>query len=371
MGTACTFFNFFSRLNPLFYMGFGFPLNFFLKKSSPRLGVSINTSVLVNRKAKKAFCKSNSMLQPYDKDFAKYREGLLTDQEKEAIWNSAESDAMLLEQWEQPEEMMADTPSFDKEAALNQLHSRIATNKLNFRRIVSVAAAVLIPFAIGMLWIFLLDKPEMLQMQTANAEIKEVVLPDGSKVMLNHASEISFPEKFYKTTREVELKGEAYFDVTHNPKQPFVVKMNGVSVQVLGTTFNCSAYENDKQLRISLISGKVEVTAQNEKMLLQPNEQAVWTKSNKQLNKTNIEANDVLAWKKGRLVFRETGLKEMANELSRRFNTKFSIADSLETHRITLTVKDESLEEVLELLKLTAPIDYAIDGKTVRIEKNE
>ena len=120
---------------------------------------------------------------------------------------------------------------------------------------------------------YLYMQPAAIQTISTLAETRTVRLPDGSSVMLNHYSSLSYPEKFQSDKREVELNGEAYFEVSKDPKHPFIVQTETIDVQVLGTHFNVDAYHDNLDVKTTLLSGSVAVSNKSNsvRMILKPN----------------------------------------------------------------------------------------------------
>ena len=133
--------------------------------------------------------------------------------------------------------------------------------------------------------------------ETADAT-REVTLPDGTQITLNKNSQLSYTVDFGKDTRNVTLTGEAFFEVVRDPKKPFIIKANEVTVQVLGTSFNVMAYDSEKQLQVVVATGtvKLSVASINQEIILQAGERGVFARAQKQLSQlTNADIN-FLAW---------------------------------------------------------------------------
>lgn len=198
-------------------------------------------------------------------------------------------------------------------------------------------------------------------------------LPDSTEVWLNSASTIMFPSVFNGTTRTVELNGEAYFKVYKNKRKPFIVKNGDFAVEAVGTAFNLCAYSEDNKFLATLEEGKIKVsdeTAQKS-FLLEPGQQVRFLVSQKRLYKWDVNVSEIVAWKDGRLVFNQTPFSDVVRSLSRWFNADIQLADeSIANYRYTATFTNENLYQVLELLKLTAPIDYSLDKRLITSGNN-
>ncbi|SHM77875.1 FecR family protein [Mucilaginibacter sp. OK098] len=157
----------------------------------------------------------------------------------------------------------------------------------------------------------------------------QIILPDNSKVWLNSASSLKYPEHFEGNTRNVELKGEAYFEVFHNEKMPFHVKCDRQDVEVLGTHFNISAYSDDANIKTTLLEGSVKVSQPDKNItkLLKPGQEAVL--SDIGINVTNVDADDAIAWKDGIFLFNDDHLDEIMKKISRWYNVDVEFKDEV------------------------------------------
>ena len=155
-------------------------------------------------------------------------------------------------------------------------------------------------------------------MTTPRGRQFQLVLPDGSKVWLNAASSIRYPTTFTNKERNVEITGEAYFEVAQNKSIPFIVKMdNETEVEVLGTQFNINSYENEERISTTLLEGSVRIKNREGSIVLSPGQQANVTGSEKikVFNKVNLEK--VMAWKNGVFNFQDASLQEVMRQLER------------------------------------------------------
>ncbi len=190
-----------------------------------------------------------------------------------------------------------------------------------------------------------------------------IILPDGSLVWLNSGSVLSYPTKFSKS-RPVTLTGEAFFEVEKNGK-PFIVSTNYGEVEVKGTSFDVKAFEREN-FQITLVTGSVLIREKDSKneVTLRPGQQV--NLLNKQFKIKNVETDLFTSWKDGKFIFRKEYLPTVMKRLARWYNVKIVLPNDkcLSNIWYSGTLEMESFSEVLELLKITAPIDYTYNEKT-------
>ncbi len=230
----------------------------------------------------------------------------------------------------------------------------------------------------------------------AYGERKNIQLPDGSDVTLNAGSKIEIREGFGVSTRDVYLEGEAFFDVKHNAKLPFIVHTPAMDVKALGTAFNVKAYLNEKITETSLIRGLIEVTLKEENnrtMLLYPNQKIKWehplTKTGNNNSSMVISGDSVngvdslvkklvltdngnikeIAWKQNKLIFDNELFGDIAILLERWYGAKIEFKDdTIRNYRFTGDFEKEDLNTVLDLLKESRNFNYTIEpGETLTI----
>jgi transmembrane sensor len=189
-------------------------------------------------------------------------------------------------------------------------------------------------------------------------------LPDGTTGWLNSNSSVKYRGDF-SSDREITLKGEAYFDVYKDQKQPFIVKTDEISVKVAGTRFNIASYENEKNVEVVLEEGKLIF---NDKELtksytMDPNDLVTYDKTQMDFTTEVVQPQKYLSWTEGKLVFRNDPLDVIARRLERWYNIDIEINGNLtEDLRLRATFIGEGLEEVLGLLKRSLPIDFKIEN---------
>lgn len=250
-----------------------------------------------------------------------------------------------------------------------QLFAR-RNRRLLWMRVASAAAVVLLCMA-GWLaydaW-----RPAPMLMVSTLAETRTVVLPDQTKVTLNRYSTLSYPERFKEKRRKVHLQGEAYFEVAKDAKHPFIVKAEAVRVKVLGTHFNVEAYPGDAEVRTTLLEGSVAVSlkGENQRLVLAPNESAVYNKEKGTLvQEAAPGAKNEILWRKGIILFDQLPLHEIARQLSNAFQTDIRIDDpQLQNYRMTATFDtNEDLTQILDLLKNAGNFNYKKENNTITL----
>ncbi len=188
------------------------------------------------------------------------------------------------------------------------------------------------------------------------------VLPDGSEGWLNGMSSIKYNVSFEKN-REIELKGEAWFNVKHDNGKRFVVKTNNFNVNVLGTKFNVLAYDNDETSEVILEKGKVLVTGEGGSFSknLKPDQQLIYNNVNKNITINRVDAVSYTAWKDGLLIFKDQPMSKLAERLGRNYNADIILhGQELKELVFRAKFKNESLEEILKLISISEPIKYKI-----------
>jgi transmembrane sensor len=255
-----------------------------------------------------------------------------------------------------------------------------------------IAAALCLAFFIALQYYSfnpsIVKRKEILVIQTGRAEKRQLLLPDGSRVILNADTRITFPEKFDGSNREVFLIGEAYFDVKRKVEQPFVIHAGKMNIKVLGTSFNVKSYPGDKLSETTLLKGAVEVTLNDRpdnRIILKPKEKvSVNTtafKDGEKLNDlrpeytvshiTSISKNFPIletSWLEDKLIFNNEDFETLAKQISRKYNVDVDFADEKLKHlRFTGTFQKETLHEALKTLQLLEDFSYRVSNKKIMV----
>ena len=239
------------------------------------------------------------------------------------------------------------------------------------------------------------------QVSTKPGSRTQIQLPDGSLVKLNSSSSLTYDKNFGKNLREVNLTGEAFFDVTKDSSHPFIIHTSVIDIKVLGTEFNVRSYPNDANTETSLIRGKVEVTVKNrynEKVYLEPNEKLVVANDNSAVNKaltdqpergdnkTNLSPKPIYSvqhltyypvdsaiietsWIDNRLIFQENeSFREVASKMERWYGVQINFtSEKVARYQMFGSFKNETINQALDELKLGFKFDYKTDGNIITI----
>lgn len=239
-------------------------------------------------------------------------------------------------------------------------------------RITAAAAAVAVLCLLG--WsAYYMFAPIPLQTVSTLADTRYITLPDQTVIVLNRYSSLTYPERFRGKDRQVQLKGEAYFEVSKDAEHPFKVEAEDVMVQVLGTHFNVEAYPEDTQVKTTLLEGSVAVSLigqTEEHLVLSPNESAIYNKDKKTLTlQAETNATEEIVWQNGTLLFKSVPLQEIARQLSNAFHTDIRIEGAdLQNYHMTATFSDgETLEEILSLLCRHQKFEYTKTNNGITI----
>lgn len=205
-----------------------------------------------------------------------------------------------------------------------------------------------------------------------NGEKAEVVLPDGSTVWINSGSKIRCDDAFNRKQRSVFLEGEACFEVAKDKDRPFVVKTKTMDIQALGTIFNVRSYDDDEQTFAVLLEGKIKVNASGQEQILTENQRATFNKNTHVLTTDNVRSVDFAQWRNGNLYFDNQTFEDIARTLSRIFNVDIRFAsDTLRSMRFSGTLGMSGIQNALDILSLTSPMRYKMDGTTIELYRRK
>jgi len=197
----------------------------------------------------------------------------------------------------------------------------------------------------------------------------QVLLPDGSHVWLNSASKLIYPVSFSKkSVREVQLSGEAYFEITKDKAHPFIVKSLGQEVEVLGTHFNINSYQDEPGVKTTLLEGSVKIQQRSGRMVvLKPGQQALG--SSEGINVTTADVETSVAWKNGDFVFKQESLGSLMRQISRWYNVEVSYADE-SSKAVVLSgyiSRSSNISAVLDSIQSTGKVKFRLEGRNILI----
>jgi transmembrane sensor len=229
----------------------------------------------------------------------------------------------------------------------------------------------------------------------------ELTLPDGSHVWLNAGSKLRYNAAFGIKNRFIHLEGEAFFKVAKNKAIPFIVKTTDIDIKAVGTSFNVKAYNDEGTIETTLVEGKIVINRTGKvsksfgELYLEPNQKATFIKEKTSINVTDVkkfkeelppkikletgkvyivpkvDTEPAIAWKDNRMIIRGEEMESLIIKLERKYNVSIQMeSEYLKAYRFSGTLGDETLQQVLNVIKLSAPIDYSIDGKLVTIKEN-
>jgi transmembrane sensor len=240
-----------------------------------------------------------------------------------------------------------------------------------------VAAAAVLVLSVGTFWYLQQEekpKQEITSIQQSQKLSPSVYtgkqfihLPDGSTVVLNEGSELRYKETFGADAREVELKGEGYFDIRHDPSKPFKVLTGSVTTTVLGTAFNVKAYAGQKEIKVTVTRGKVQVSNRAKTLgIITPNEQISVNTENDSFSQSKVKAETALEWKSRYMILDDVSMEAAAAILSEKYNARIAFDNAaIKNCRITATfLNGESLEQILTVVTgvIGASYEVGTDG---------
>jgi len=241
------------------------------------------------------------------------------------------------------------------------------------------AAVFVLAFVLGSLSLYLKNKSERnaLSAQYNTIDVpygqrSQITLYDGTMVWLNSGTKLKYPVIFSPNSRDVIIEGEAYFNVAKDTQHPFVVRVGKLKVEVLGTHFNVCAYLDENEFSTTLEEGCINVyDSDNGKYIkMKPGEQVILNRKTDALKLWSVDTSLYTSWKENLLKFSNATFEEVIKKMERWYDVKITVAPGINTNeRFTMTIKTESIREMLQLVSKTTKIDYEIKEKSVLIKK--
>ena len=236
------------------------------------------------------------------------------------------------------------------------------------------AAAIVLPICIAFFTYYLVDSSQTVGapfiVKADKGDKATIELPDGTNVVLNSASQLSYLNNFGENGRRVQLNGEAYFKVAHDEKCAFIVQVGDLEVKVLGTSFNVSAYEDAKDVTVVLLEGKVGVYAQKTSHIMKPGDKIEYNKATHKITATQVHPNDYIEWTKGNIYFEKESLENIMKTLSRIYDVEIRFdSNKLPNEYFTGTIPGGGIQNALNILMLTSPFYYEMDGSVIVLKE--
>lgn len=323
---------------------------------------------------------------------AKYLADEVNGAEKETVMSwileNEEEFERIVQSWEHTEKALK-SPSIDVDMAWQKVQTQI-TNSSNSSKSARplwvhpwrIAAAILLLFILGwtILNFFSPDIFSQTQIAQTYADTTSVQLIDGSEIALNSETKLKYPKKFSDKTREVHLSGEAFFEIARDEEKPFVVHTEGIRIQVLGTSFNVDAKDSSDSIFVTVKTGLVEVSVQNNRQEFQVDtiragEQIAYSRLTQRLSGPSHSNVDFLEWKTGELDFDHKTMNEVAVELAKRYKVKIVVDPNIQNCPVATSLDPklydikQALEVFQKLLKYQIEIGQEVyhlsaEGKT-------
>ncbi|MEQ9286864.1 MAG: DUF4974 domain-containing protein [Cyclobacteriaceae bacterium] len=311
-----------------------------------------------------------------DVDRAFWEEYLLQNPEKKSLVNDSKKvlgqiyEVLPSGEFEEELEKFVSIVEADK-------HTFIAPNKTRPFSYYAIAASLSAIILVSLFWVFSSEltstktMPEVVSIverSTERGQRSNLVLKDGTKIKLNSQSFLTYPKSFQKDLREVQVTGEAFFEVKRDENRPFMVHMGEVSLKVLGTSFNIRAYPDENKLKISLATGKVEVIRNGVvEATLTPNREAVYDRFSGQITTSEFDPRFTLAWKEDKIKFQKASFTEIVNVLEKWYDVSFSYDEAINVKDFTGEFENMTLEDILKGMQHSLNFEYEINGKKVKL----
>ena len=312
----------------------------------------------------------------------KYIRGSISEEEynelQQQIQNDSDSNVgdMLDECWQKDLNIHV-MPRAAKERTRRQINEKIKKDmrRVWFKRASTIAASILIPVLIISTAYFYKEMDHYKQIPNIVSVNKGqragITLPDGTIVHLNSESKLTYTPDFNGKLREVVLEGEAFFEVTPNKEKPFIVKTSVFDVEVLGTSFNVSVYNDENIVETALMEGKVKLTMQgcpSKPVYLTPSQKFIYSRSDRQGTISIMEGDTELAWKQGILAFSAEPLEEVFRKIERWYGvTMHYDKESLVNDNFTGQFKMISIQEMMNILRMHYNLKFKIENDDIYI----
>lgn len=206
---------------------------------------------------------------------------------------------------------------------------------------------------------------------TKRGEQFPLVLADGTKVLLNSASSITYPVAFNGTDRQVTVTGEAFFEVVHDARHPFKVKVAGQMVEDIGTSFNINAYDDEPLMKTTLVTGSARIISKQQSVMLKPGQAAISAHASEKMIVQNVDLDQAIAWKNNRFLFDGDNLESIMRKVSRWYDVDVEFKDnSLKTQVFSGTIsRYKNVSSLLRKLELTKVAHFKLENRKIIVMK--
>lgn len=292
---------------------------------------------------------------------------LVENKEQTLLYNQ------LKEYWDADVKIIHKNTESLEAKVLSQLNFEPEIRKSKYKklylRISSVAAVVFFAMTCGLAYLYTSEPKEFYTYSAQSAPV-EYLLEDGTRVMLNKNSSLTFASDFGNKRRNVKLIGEAFFKVAKDRFRPFEVEALGTKTEVLGTSFNVQANTEKKEVTTTLVEGSVKFLAEECAVMLKPGDEIVYSQRTKKyaLSKTDVQYNT--AWFAGRYIYNNMSFAGLIEKLERIYHIKIDINDKAIAERIVSAsfLTEEPIENILDALKTELKYSYNIDSNIITIK---
>jgi transmembrane sensor len=303
----------------------------------------------------------------------------------------ADANRLLFEKsqkaWEKGDNYISETSLQQDKSKLETEYNRYLSGKIRkiSRQsfIYKIAAILAFPIALTIGWYLFGESEKPLQLAeqlyeitSPKGHVSKVKLPDGTEVWINSNSSIVYDaSSFNSNKREIQLKGEAYFEVTSSMEKPFTVVTPHANVKVTGTSFNVNAYPASMLFETVLAEGKIELQMKSgttESLNVEPNQRVIFNSINKKFDVQQVEAEMFTAWRNDEIIFKDATLADLIKELERIYDIEFHLkpASLGELRFRGMFSYSNNLIEALEKIKKSSNVDYCIENKEVWLRKS-
>jgi ferric-dicitrate binding protein FerR (iron transport regulator) len=243
-------------------------------------------------------------------------------------------------------------------------------------KMLQIAAILLIAFGLGwsVQYISSFNRQQTVETTTQEitvpkGQVNQIFLADGTRIWINSGSKLTLPSVFAPHERVVKLNGEAFFEVAKDKNRPFSVEVNGQSIRVFGTSFNVRAYDNSNKIETTLETGQIQLQVCNQTKMLKPGEQSLFNKTEKRLVISKVDPVTFSSWKDGRFEFQNEDLIEVFKVVERWYDVEISYNEESfrGMHFSGVIKRNKDTRHFLDLLNLTVPVSYEINGDKIKI----